>query len=167
MPSSAPEPVEIGIGLGGNVGDPLSAIRAAIEALQSRGIATISAVSSFYRTAPWGVVDQPDYANACAIGATRLAPLDLLDAVKRIERDLGRVETIRWGPRVIDIDILFYGEESLADPRLALPHKELLRRAFVLVPLAEIAPDRVILGVRVQDAAWALGDEGVRKWRPD
>jgi 2-amino-4-hydroxy-6-hydroxymethyldihydropteridine diphosphokinase len=94
-----------------------------------------------------------------------LAPLELLDAVKRIERDLGRVETIRWGPRVIDIDILFYGEEALSDPRLVLPHRELLRRAFVLVPLAEIAPDRAIAGVRVADAAQALGDEGVRKWQ--
>ena len=167
MPSSAPEPIEIGIGLGGNVGDPISAIRAAIEALQSRKIAEIHAVSSFYRTAPWGVVDQPDYANACAIGSTRLEPLELLDAVKRIERDLGRVETIRWGPRVIDIDILFYGDESLAVPRLVLPHKDLLRRAFVLIPLAEISPDRVIAGVRVQDAARALGDEGVRNWAPE
>jgi 2-amino-4-hydroxy-6-hydroxymethyldihydropteridine diphosphokinase len=164
MPSSAPKPIEIGIGLGGNVGDPVSAIRAAIDALQNRRIVEIRAVSSFYRTAPWGVVDQADYANACAIGATRLAPLELLDAVKQIERDLGRVETIRWGPRVIDIDILFYGDESFADARLALPHKDLLRRDFVLIPLAEIAPDRVIAGVRVQDAAQAVGDKGVRRW---
>jgi 2-amino-4-hydroxy-6-hydroxymethyldihydropteridine diphosphokinase len=164
MPLSAREPVEVGLGLGGNVGDPVGAIRAALNALQSRGVAAIRAVSRVYRTAPWGVVDQPDYANACAIGSTRLAPLDLLDAVKQIERDLGRVETIRWGPRLIDIDILFYGEESLADPRLILPHKELLRRAFVLTPLAEIAPDHFIAGVRVQDAARALGSEGVRPW---
>jgi 2-amino-4-hydroxy-6-hydroxymethyldihydropteridine diphosphokinase len=167
MPSNARDPVEVGIGLGGNLGDPVDAIRAAIDALQSRGVVAIRAVSSFYRTAPWGVVDQPDYANACAIGSTRLAPLDLLDAVKQIERHLGRVETIRWGPRVIDIDILFYGGESLADPRLILPHKELLRRAFVLTPLAEIAPDRTIAGVRVQDAARALGSEGVRPWAAD
>ena len=121
----------------------------------------IEAVSSIYRTAPWGGVTQPDYANACAIGATRLTPIDLLDAIKTIERDLGRVETVRWGPRVIDIDILFYGEASLADERLTLPHKELLRRAFVLMPLAEIAPERMISGVRVIDAARRLGDEGV------
>ena len=158
---------EIGLGLGGNVGDPAASIRSAVEALRARGIAEIDAVSSLYRTAPWGVVDQPDYANACAIGSTRLEPLELLDAVKRIERDLGRVETIRWGPRVIDIDILFYGDESLDVPRLVLPHKDLLRRAFVLIPLAEISPDRVIAGMRVQDAARALGDEGVRKWAPE
>ena len=98
---------------------------------------------------------------------TRLAPIDLLDAIKTIERDLGRVETVRWGPRVIDIDILFYGEASLEDERLTLPHKELLRRAFVLTPLAEIAPERVISGLRVIDAARLIGDEGVRKWEAD
>ena len=82
--------------------------------------------------------------------------------MKTIERDLGRVETVRWGPRVIDIDILYYGEASFADERLVLPHSELLRRAFVLVPFAEIAPDRLISGVRIADAARALGAEGVR-----
>jgi len=97
----------------------------------------------------------------------RLQPLDLLDAIKTIERDLGRVETVRWGPRVIDIDILFYGEASLEDERLTLPHKELLRRAFVLIPLAEIAPDRLISGLRVIDAARLIGGEGVRTWRTD
>ncbi len=164
MPSKPPEPVEVGLGLGGNVGDPARSIHAAIEAMRSRDVVAIRAVSSLYRTAPWGAVPQPDYANACAVGTTRLAPLDLLDAVKGIERDLGRVETVRWGPRVIDIDILFYGEASISGERLALPHREVLRRAFVLTPLAEIAPDRIILGVRVADAARALGGEGVRKW---
>ena len=164
MPSKPPEPVEVGLGLGGNVGDPVRSIHEAIAALEARGVVAISAVSSIWRTAPWGGVPQPDYANACAVGTTRLAPLALLDAVKRIERDLGRVDTVRWGPRVIDIDILFHGEASLADERLVLPHRELLRRAFVLTPLAEIAPDRVVAGVRIADAARALGREGVRRW---
>ena len=164
MPSTPPDPVEVGIGLGGNVGDPVRSIHAAIEALERRGVIAIRALSSLYRTAPWGGVAQADYANACAIGVTRLEPLALLDAIKTIERDLGRVETVRWGPRVIDIDILFYGEASLEDARLTLPHKEVLRRAFVLTPLAEIAPERVIAGVRVIDAARRIGDEGVTKW---
>ena len=73
---------------------------------------------------------------------TRLAPLDLLDAVKQIERDLGRVETVRWGPRVIDIDILYFGDAAYADDRLTLPRKEVLRRAVVLIPLAETALKR-------------------------
>jgi 2-amino-4-hydroxy-6-hydroxymethyldihydropteridine diphosphokinase len=166
MPSTPPDPVEVGLGLGGNIGDPVGSIHAALEALGRRDIIAIRAVSSLYRTAPWGGVVQPDYANACAIGVTRLQPLDLLDAIKTIERDLGRVETTRWGPRIIDIDILYYGEAALTDERLTLPHKELLRRAFVLIPLAEIAPEVMISGVRVVDAARSVGDEGVRKWEP-
>ena len=156
--------MEVGIGLGGNVGDSCAKIRAALDELRKREIIDVSAVSSLYRTAPWGPVAQDDYANACAIGATRLAPLDLLDAVKAIERDLGRVETVRWGPRVIDIDILYYGDGAFEDERLILPHKEIFQRAFVLQPLAEIAPDRIIGGRRVSDAARALGAADVRLW---
>src|ERR1700761_720465 len=156
--------VEIGLGLGGNVGDPAASIRAAVEALRARGVATIDAVSSLYRTAPWGGVPQPDYANACAIGNTRLAPLELLDAIKQIERDLGRVDTVRWGPRVIDIDILFYGDLAVQDERLVIPHRDLLRRAFVLIPLAEIAPDLVIGGRRVVDAARDIGGDDITPW---
>jgi 2-amino-4-hydroxy-6-hydroxymethyldihydropteridine diphosphokinase len=155
---------EIGLGLGGNVGDSVATIRAAVDALQSRGIAAIDAMSSLYRTAPWGGVPQPDYANACAIGRTRLAPLPLLDAIKQLERDLGRVETVRWGPRVIDIDILYYGDVALQDGRLVIPHRDLLNRAFVLIPLAEIAPDRLIGGRRVADAARAVASDAVRPW---
>jgi 2-amino-4-hydroxy-6-hydroxymethyldihydropteridine diphosphokinase len=109
-------------------------------------------------------VPQPDYANACALGRTDLAPLDLLDAIKQLELDLGRVDTVRWGPRVIDIDILFYGALSYQDARLVIPHRDLLRRAFVLIPLAEIAPDLIIGGVRVADAARALPQGDVRPW---
>jgi 2-amino-4-hydroxy-6-hydroxymethyldihydropteridine diphosphokinase len=155
---------EIGLGLGGNVGDPARAIRAAIAELEARGIATIEKLSSLYRTAPWGGVPQPDYANACAIGRTEMQPFDLLDAIKRLERDLGRVETVRWGPRVIDIDILYYGALSMQDERLVIPHRDLLRRAFVLIPLAEIAPDLVIAGQRVADAALACASEEVKRW---
>ena len=155
---------EVGFGLGGNVGDPPAAIRAAVAALQKRGVATIDRLSSLYRTAPWGGVPQPDYANACAIGRTDLAPFDLLDAIKRLERDLGRVDTVRWGPRVIDIDILFYGDVAFADERLVIPHRDVLNRAFVLIPLAEIAPDLVIGGRRVADAARDLSPEGVAPW---
>ncbi len=154
---------EIGLGLGGNVGEPAAAIRAALDALPARGVA-IDRVSSLYRTAPWGGVPQPDYANACALGRTELAPLALLDAIKRLERDLGRVDTVRWGPRVIDIDILFYGDLAWQDERLVLPHRDLLKRAFVLIPLAEIAPDLIIAGHSVAQAARALASGDVRPW---
>ena len=155
---------EIGLGLGGNVGDPAAAIRAALAALETRGVARIERVSSLYRTAPWGGVPQPDYANACALARTELAPFDLLDAIKKLERDLGRVDTVRWGPRVIDIDILFYGDLALQDERLVIPHRDLLNRAFVLIPLAEIAPDLVIAGRRVAEAAQAFGGDEVKPW---
>ena len=154
---------EIGLGLGGNVGDPAAAIRAALEALPARGI-IVTKVSSLYRTAPWGGVPQPDYANSCALAHTDLAPLELLDAIKQLERDLGRVDTVRWGPRVIDIDILFYGDLSYQDERLVIPHRDLLRRAFVLIPLAQIAPDLMIGGLRVTEAARALPQGDVRPW---
>ena len=155
---------EVGFGLGGNVGDPAQAIRAAVAALAARGIAEIERLSSLYRTAPWGGVPQPDYANACAVGRTSLAPFALLDAIKQLERDLGRVDTVRWGPRVIDIDILFYGDVSVEDERLVIPHRDLLRRAFVLIPLAEIAPDLVIGGRRVAEAAREIDTGDVRPW---
>ena len=161
---STPEPVEVGIGLGGNVGDSRTMIARALEALRERKVVEIKTVSSLYRTAPWGPVAQDDFANACAIGVTILQPLDLLDAVKTVERDLGRVETVRWGPRIIDIDILFYGDEAFEDSRLILSHRDLFQRAFVLQPLAEIAPERVIGGRRVLDAARALGAADVRLW---
>ena len=155
---------DIGLGLGGNVGDPAAAIRAAVAALGARGIAKIEHVSSLYRTAPWGGVPQPDYANACAIGRTELPPFALLDALKRLERDLGRIDAVRWGPRVIDIDILYYGDVSMQDERLVIPHRDLMRRAFVLIPLAEIAPDLVIAGRRVADAARDLASDEVTPW---
>jgi 2-amino-4-hydroxy-6-hydroxymethyldihydropteridine diphosphokinase len=149
---------DIGLGLGGNVGDPAEAIRAAVAALGARGIAAIVKVSSLYRTAPWGGVPQPEYANACALGRTELAPFALLDAIKRLERDLGRVDAVRWGPRVIDIDL------TVQDERLVIPHRDLMRRAFVLIPLAEIAPDLIIAGRRVADAARDLAGEDVKPW---
>jgi 2-amino-4-hydroxy-6-hydroxymethyldihydropteridine diphosphokinase len=163
-PLNTPNTVEVGLGLGGNVGDSRAKIRAALDALRERNVVAVTAVSSLYRTAPWGPVAQDDFANACAIGTTQLSPLELLDAVKKIELDLGRVETVRWGPRVIDIDILYYGDDTLDDPRLVLPHKELFQRAFVLQPLAEIAPDRIIGGRRVIEAAREVGAADVRLW---
>jgi 2-amino-4-hydroxy-6-hydroxymethyldihydropteridine diphosphokinase len=163
-PLNTPNIVEVGLGLGGNVGDSRAKIRAALDALRERNVVEVTAVSSLYRTAPWGPVAQDDFANACAIGTTRLSPLELLDAVKTIERDLGRVETVRWGPREIDIDILYYGDDAFDDPRLILPHKELFQRAFVLQPLAEIAPDRTVGGRRVIDAAREVGAADVRLW---
>ena len=127
-----------------------------------RYVCWANAASRIYRTPPWGVLDQGDFANACALGATTLSPYELLAAVKKIEADMGRAPTRRWGPRLIDVDILFLGDSSLDDPELTIPHKELFQRGFVLVPLAEIAPDLVLDGVSV--AAAAADFSGVSFW---
>lgn len=182
MPSNAPDPatpgfdktgfdetglVEIGLGLGSNIGDKPTNIRQALALLEARKAVEITRVSSIYRTAPWGYLDQDAFANACALARTRLTPAALLAEAKAIEMEMGREKTVRWGPRLIDIDILFYGDLPLAEPDLILPHKELFNRAFVLVPLSEVAPDLKIGGRPVAEAAAALNDGSVRKWEAE
>lgn len=168
MPSNAPEAhslIAVGFGLGSNIGDKPANIRKALTLLEARGVATITAVSSVYRTPPWGYLEQESFANACALGRTALDPVALLAAVKAIEADMGREKTIRWGPRLIDVDLLFYGDAPLTTPELTLPHKELFNRGFVLVPLAEIAPDLQLSGRSVAEAARAHAGEAIEKWR--
>ena len=154
----------IGLGLGGNLGDPAATIAKALATLGARGHVRIDRVSSLYRTAPWGPVSQPDFANACALGATDLAPRALLAEIKLVEAALGRVSGERWGPRVIDIDILFYAGQSVEAPDLVIPHQSLFERAFVLVPLAEIVPNLVIAGRSVGEAASRIDCAGVSLW---
>ncbi|MEK4032429.1 2-amino-4-hydroxy-6-hydroxymethyldihydropteridine diphosphokinase [Methylocystis sp. IM3] len=156
--------MRVGFGLGSNIGDKPGNIREALRLLEERGIARLTAVSRIYRTPPWGVLDQGDFANACAIGETALSPYELLAAVKTIEADMGREPTRRWGPRLIDVDILFLGDHTLDDPELTLPHKELFGRGFVLMPLVEIAPDLVLDGVPVAQALGEVDAAGVRPW---
>jgi 2-amino-4-hydroxy-6-hydroxymethyldihydropteridine diphosphokinase len=167
MQSSAPDaiaPAPIGLGFGSNVGDPAANVRRALQEVEARSIARITARSSLWRTAPWGFTEQEDFANLCALAETRLSPAELLAALKRVETDLGRTAGVRWGPRVIDIDILFYDDLKSKDASLTLPHRELFRRAFVLVPLAEIAPDLMIAGRKVEEAAQAIDHAGILKW---
>ena len=156
--------VEIGLGLGSNIGDKPANISKALALLEARGVATITAVSSIYKTPPWGYLEQESFANACALAKTSLDPTALLAAVKGIEIDMGREETVRWGPRLIDIDILFYGDAPVATLDLVLPHKELFNRAFVLLPLAEIAPGLKLDGRAIAEAAAALAGEPIEKW---
>ena len=156
--------IEIGLGLGSNIGDAPANIREALHLLRESDAVTITKVSSIYRTAPWGYKDQAPFANAAALAKTALDPANLLAAVKKIEREMGRTKTVRWGPRLIDIDILFYGTQSLVSDDLILPHKELFNRAFVLVPLAEIAPDLVLGGRPVAAAAASIAHDDIEKW---
>ena len=155
----------VGLGFGSNLGDKPGNIREALRLIAERGVARLTAVSRIYRTPPWGDLDQGDFANACAIGETRLSPYELLAAVKTIEADMGRAPTRRWGPRLIDVDILFFGDHTLDDPELTLPHKQLFARAFVLAPLAEIAPDLVLDGVEIAKAASEADASGMEIWR--
>ncbi len=116
-------------------------LTAALAALAEVG--TITAVSPVYETKPWGIAEQPDFLNLCAAATTSLAPRPLLAALKTIEQQLGRQPGQRWGPRLIDIDILFYDHLVYQDDMLIIPHPHLADRAFVLLPLADIAPDLV------------------------
>lgn len=132
--------IRAALGLGSNLGDRLGMLRSALRSLQRGGI-TILAASDVYETPPWGVTDQPLFLNACVVVATELSPEDLLLFLKETERTLGREEGPRWGPRAIDLDILLYDDLLMDSPALSIPHLRLHERAFVLRPLADIAPD--------------------------
>jgi 2-amino-4-hydroxy-6-hydroxymethyldihydropteridine diphosphokinase len=153
-----------GLGLGSNIGDKAGNIVRALELLEKRGIVRLSAVSSIYRTPPWGYVEQDFFANACAVGETRLPPLELLAATNAVEVDMGRKPSVRWGPRLIDIDILFHGDVRFEHAQLNLPHRNLFERAFVLVPLAEIAPHLKVSGRSIARAAARFAGESIEKW---
>ncbi len=135
------KPVIAYVGLGANLGEPQQQLRLALARLQASEEVEVRRVSAFYRNPPLGPQDQPWYINAVAEVRTRLAPEDLFRVLRLIERALGRVRGEHWGPRVIDLDLLLYDGEIMAAPELVVPHPEMHRRAFVLVPLAEIAPD--------------------------
>ena len=147
------------LSLGGNVGDKTGTMRRAFRALADEPQIELAAVSRLYRTPPWGKTDQDWFVNACALVLTRLAPEALLDRVKALEVRLGRTPSERWGPRLIDIDLIAYDDLAFTSERLTLPHPELFNRAFVLAPLAEIAPERMIGGRRIGEAAAGLGAE--------
>ncbi len=136
------------IGIGSNLDDPERQVRAAIDALKRLPRSTFAGASRLFRTAPWGRADQPAFVNAAAAISTALSPRELLDALLAIERAQGRVrDGERWGPRVIDLDILIYGDARIDEPGLHIPHPHLGERAFVLLPLADLAPELEIPGL--------------------
>lgn len=156
------------IALGGNVGDVRTAFERAIALICESPAVRLAARSSEYRTPAWGVTDQPAFVNAVIAVATTLSPHELLERAIACEHKLGRDRRheLRWGPRPIDIDLLAYDDVALRDALLTLPHPFLFERAFVLVPLAEIAPDRLIGGIRVRDALARLDVSGIEKLPP-
>ncbi|MEM5583629.1 2-amino-4-hydroxy-6-hydroxymethyldihydropteridine diphosphokinase [Roseibium sp. AS2] len=134
-------PTRSALGLGSNLGDPRFNLDEAVRRLEQTEGVTLVARSSDYRTPPWGPVKQDDFRNICVVVDTVLSPRDLLKRCLAIELELGRVRDERWGPRTIDIDVLIYGMERIAEADLEIPHPRMGDRAFVLIPLAEIWPD--------------------------
>ncbi len=160
------EPREVGLGLGSNVGDKVGHVRRAAALLEESGTVERLVLSPLYRTAPWGHVAQEPFVNACAWGVTRLPPRALLARVKALEVEIGRTATVRWGPRVIDVDILYLDGVAMDEPDLVLPHREILNRAFVLVPLAAIRPGRRLGDLTVADAARRLDARDIVELKP-
>jgi 2-amino-4-hydroxy-6-hydroxymethyldihydropteridine diphosphokinase len=153
------------IALGGNVGDVRATFKKAIAHICGTAQATLLARSSDYATPPWGETQQERFINACIEIDTSLDPHALLFALQKIEAKFGRdrAREKRWGPRTLDLDLIAYDDVSIARPELTLPHPRLFERAFVLVPLAEIAPERVIAGRSIQSALAALSTQGIER----
>ena len=151
------------LGLGGNIGDPAKAMAAALRALDAHGKVRVEQVSRLYRTPPWGKLDQPDFLNAVAEISTGLLPRALLDLCIETERALKRERLERWGPRIIDIDILTYGDIHLSEGGLEIPHPRMLERAFVLLPLAEVSPGLELDGKPVEEHLARLDRSGLER----
>ncbi|HWI53519.1 MAG TPA: 2-amino-4-hydroxy-6-hydroxymethyldihydropteridine diphosphokinase [Symbiobacteriaceae bacterium] len=143
------------LSLGSNLGDRLGYLTAAVQRLRAPHT-EVTRTSSIYETAPWGKTDQPAFLNMAAAVETKLDPYELLRHIFSVEQALGRVRLERWGPRTVDIDLLLYGQERLATADLQVPHPRMTERAFVLVPLLEIAPD-----LPYRDALAAQPDAGI------
>jgi 2-amino-4-hydroxy-6-hydroxymethyldihydropteridine diphosphokinase len=156
------------VAFGGNIGDVRDTLDRAIAAFCDGEKVRLLARSSDYRTRPWGVEDQPAFINACIAVETSLAPHALLGRAQAVERSLGRErgKERHWGPRRVDIDLIAYDDLTLDEVDLMLPHPRLFERAFMLVPLAEIAPERLIAGRQVRHALAQLDASGVEKLPP-
>ncbi|HET9033434.1 MAG TPA: 2-amino-4-hydroxy-6-hydroxymethyldihydropteridine diphosphokinase [Dokdonella sp.] len=129
------------VGLGGNLGDPVAQIESALKALDQSPQTRLIRHSGFYRTPPWGITEQAEFVNAVAEIETTLSPFQLLRELLRIEVEAGRLrDETRWGPRLIDLDLLLYGESMIDEDNLRVPHPRMAERAFVMVPLAELEP---------------------------
>jgi len=153
------------IALGGNLGDVRATFGRAIDMLCAGGAVKLIGRSADYRTPPWGVTDQPPFVNACIAVETDLPPQALLERTQGIEKALGRDRRndTRWGPRPIDLDLIAYDDLTVDTPDLKLPHPYLFERAFVLVPLAEIAPEAVIGGRGVAEALAGIDRGGITR----
>ena len=166
------EPITTYLCLGGNLGDRMAALTEALQLLDATPGMLRVACSSVYETEPWAVADQPNFLNLVATYETTLAPADLLAVCKSVEATVGRAPSFRWGPRLIDVDILLYGDEVVdtTEPDIQIPHPRMAQRAFALVPLAEITPDLTVPSADGATVRRLLedvdGKDGVKWWRP-
>ena len=145
-----PEAFDCIIALGSNLGNKVGNIEIAIRLLGERGDVRIVRRSRNFSTEPWGKIDQDTFVNACIAVATKLSPRRLLERCQEIEQHMGRRQTEKWGPRLIDLDLLVFGDKAIHEPDFVLPHPHIAERAFVLAPLMDIAPDLVIGGRSVR-----------------
>lgn len=149
------------VALGSNIGDTRANMARALELLCESGEVRVVARSRDFKTPPWGITDQPWFANACAGVATRLDARALLARCLDVEQRLGRIRAQKWGPRIIDLDVLAHRDGAVDEPDLVLPHPRITERAFVLAPLADIAPDLILDGRTVADWLAATDTTGV------
>lgn len=155
------------VGLGANLGDPAATLRSAVRALRELPDTSLVALSSLYRSAPLGPAGQPDYLNAVARLDTRLAPHALLQALQDVESRHGRIRQERWGPRTLDLDLLLYDRDVIVTVDLTLPHPELCRRNFVLLPLLQLAPELTLPdGTRLATLPAAQDQAGLSELAP-
>lgn len=158
---------EAALGLGSNLGDRQAHLAGALRGLKNWEGVAVTAVSSLWETPPWGIEDQPHFLNACVLIETSLSPMEVLDACLAIEREHGRERSLRWGPRTLDMDVLYYDDVEMTGERLILPHPRMLLRSFVLAPLAEIAPAKIIGGATIQENFALVGLEaGMKRLGP-
>ena len=154
------------VGLGSNLDDPEQQIEKALAALDRLPLTRLVTVSPRYASTPVGPQDQPDFINAVACVSTHLSPLALLDQLQALEQAHRRRRLRHWGPRTLDLDLLTFNDQSLDLPRLKVPHPYMRERAFVLIPLADIAPDLVIEGTPLQYLLARVTDDGLRRLTP-
>lgn len=157
-------PTRAYVGLGSNLGDRLDNLKRAVELLLEKGLSVMEA-SSVYETDPVGP-PQPDFLNAAVVVDCDLPPVELVGLLKQVEAEIGREQSERWGPRVIDLDLLLYGEESVSKPGVTVPHAELTNRAFALVPILEIDDDVELPSGEPLSAFCEKDPEGIQVYAP-
>lgn len=150
------------IGIGGNVGDVFENMKSALNLLNDHSSISVNRISRIYKTPPWGIEDQDWFLNACVSVETNLTAQELLQSCLEVEVALKRIREIRWGPRTIDLDILVFGEENIAHDNLQVPHPRMHERAFVLMPMADIAPDLFLNGKTISQWLEAIDTTGIQ-----